>query len=133
MHRSIIVIIIVTLIISLCWSNGQTSSVFGKPKGHFGDLLCLDHNGDPKIPEGQVRCCQNEYDSNNRVIHDWCTTCANTNPPSNCSPREDILKFTTSGETHGSTGGLSTLPSDSGGNTNRNPSNNGGTLQFNQP
>ncbi|MDN5846231.1 MAG: hypothetical protein L0H53_08160 [Candidatus Nitrosocosmicus sp.] len=41
-----------------------------------------------EAPEGKVVCCTTEISTGNM----WCTTCDDTNPPSNCSQRELQMK-----------------------------------------
>lgn len=55
--------------------------VYGAP---VKDIICSP-SGDQK-----VTCCGTEYDSKGNYAASWCTTCDDTNPPSNCTPREKV-------------------------------------------
>ena len=50
-----------------------------------GKIWCMETDSSRE----KVQCCQSEFDSKGNFLNTWCTTCDNTQPPSNCSPREN--------------------------------------------
>jgi hypothetical protein len=75
-----ILLVTSTLLVASIYSSSSTFEVFG---AIVKDIVCST-SGDGKT----VRCCGTEYDSKGNYAASWCTTCDNTNPPSNCTERE---------------------------------------------
>src|SRR5918996_72416 len=78
-----IFVVISSLFVASIYS---TSSIFEVSGAKVRDIVCST-SGDGKT----VRCCGTEYDSKGNYVASWCTTCDNTNPPSNCTEREKPL------------------------------------------
>ena len=74
--NNILIIIGITLLISICVVGSLSSSVMSKPiKSSY---WCV-----PVTDGYTVKCCDIFGDKK------YCTVCADTNPPSNCTPREE--------------------------------------------
>jgi hypothetical protein len=72
------------LVVILIYGPIVTFEVFAKPP-KLGPITCHTGQG---LPPGQTECCQPTLSSvTGRVLLVFCTTCDDTNPPSNCSPR----------------------------------------------
>jgi len=75
--NNILIIIGITLLISICIAGSLSSSVMSKPiKSSY---WCV-----PVTDGYTVKCCDIFGDKK------YCTVCADTNPPSNCTPREEV-------------------------------------------
>ena len=73
--NNVLIIIGITLLISICIAGSLSSSVMSKPiKSSY---WCV-----PVTDGYTVKCCDIFGDKK------YCTVCADTNPPSNCTPRE---------------------------------------------
>ena len=72
------------LVVILIYGPIVTFEVFAKPP-KLGPITCHTGQG---LPPGQTECCQPTLSSvTGRVLLVFCTTCDDTSPPSNCSPR----------------------------------------------
>ncbi len=75
--NNILIIIGITLLISICIAGSLSSSVMSKPiKSSY---WCV-----PVTDGYTVKCCDIFGDKK------YCTVCADTNPPSHCTPREEV-------------------------------------------
>ncbi len=75
--NNILIIIGITLLTSICIVGSLSSSVMSQPVK--SSYWCVP------ITEGYtVKCCDIFGDKK------YCTVCADTNPPSNCTPREEV-------------------------------------------
>jgi hypothetical protein len=72
--EAVVLVVVSTLAAALIYSSlSRSNTVFAAYTcENFGDVT--------------VKCCQNITDSKG-VTTRWCTTCTNSDPPSNCSPR----------------------------------------------
>ena len=80
--NNILIVFGVTLLVAICIAGSISSGVMAKPtKSSYWcvpvtagyTVKCCDYIPDPADPEGLTK---------------YCTVCADTNPPSNCTPRE---------------------------------------------
>ena len=80
-----LILVVVSLLgIALIYSSVAQFDAFAKPP-KLGPITCHTGQG---LPPGQTECCQPTLSSvTGRVLLVFCTTCDDTNPPSNCSPR----------------------------------------------
>jgi hypothetical protein len=75
--NNILIIIGITLLTSICIVGSPSSSVMSQPGK--SSYWCVP------ITDGYtVKCCDIFGDKK------YCTVCADTNPPSNCTPREEV-------------------------------------------
>jgi hypothetical protein len=83
--RIVLVFVVVSfLAVILIYSSVAQFDAFAKPP-KLGPITCHTGQG---VPPGQTECCQPTLSSvTGRVLLVFCTTCDDTNPPSNCSPR----------------------------------------------
>ncbi len=81
--NNILIIIGITLLISICVAGSLSSSVMSKPiKSSY---WCV-----PLTDGYTVKCCDIFPDPDGGDGKKYCTVCADTNPPSNCTPREEV-------------------------------------------
>ena len=78
--NNILIIIGITLLISICIAGSLSSSVMSKPVK--SSYWCV-----PVTDGYTVKCCEIFPDEDGGKK--YCTVCADTNPPSNCTPREE--------------------------------------------
>lgn len=80
--NNILIVFGMTLLVAICIAGSISSGVMAKPtKSSYWcvpvtagyTVKCCDYIPDPADPEGLTK---------------YCTVCADTNPPSNCTPRE---------------------------------------------
>ena len=76
--NNILIIIGITLLISICIAGSLSSSVMSKPVK--SSYWCV-----PVTDGYTVKCCDIFWGDKK-----YCTVCADTNPPSNCTPREEV-------------------------------------------
>ena len=88
LYKPLIFVVIAVLVVALIYSSSSTFLVFGKKR--VIEIDCYPQ-------DGKTRCCGSEVDDSLHHIYDpgytgvtYCTTCDNTSPPSNCTPREKI-------------------------------------------
>lgn len=82
MHHSAVVIAVLSVMLVL---SVFSSSMFLFVQGVIdGGISCSPQGG------GKTYCCASVYDKNDpySIATTYCTTCDDTNPPSNCTPRE---------------------------------------------
>ena len=81
--NNILIIIGITLLIAISIAGSISSSVMSKPiKSSY---WCVP------ITDGYtVKCCDIFPDPDGGEGRKYCTVCADTNPPSNCTPREEV-------------------------------------------
>jgi hypothetical protein len=77
--KFVILLVISALLVAAIYSSSSTLKVFGNIVKNIG---CSPTDGGKK-----VTCCGGEYDSKGNHVGYWCTTCDNTQPPSNCTDR----------------------------------------------
>ena len=77
--KFVIFVVISALFVLACYSSSSTLEVFGTTVKNIG---CSTTEGGKKVV-----CCGGEYDSKGNHVGYWCTTCDNTQPPSNCTDR----------------------------------------------
>ena len=76
----------VSLVLSI-YASTYTFPIFVEARKSVTEIECYPQDG------GKTRCCGSEVDD--KLIYGYtgvtyCTTCDNTQPPSNCTPREKI-------------------------------------------
>jgi hypothetical protein len=82
--KAVVFVVVLSLLVILIYGSVAKSEVFAKPP-KLGPITCHTGQG---LPPGQTECCQPTLSSvTGRVLLVFCTTCDDTNPPSNCSPR----------------------------------------------
>lgn len=91
--NNVLIIIGITLLISICIAGSLSSSVMSKQVK--SSYWCV-----PVTDGYTVKCCDIFGDKK------YCTVCADTNPPSNCTPREEVREDSNNQDT--------TLPPTSG-------------------
>jgi hypothetical protein len=84
LRKPLTLVVIAVLASALIYSSSSASLVFGKKT--VTEISCYPQ-------DGKTRCCGSEVDDH--LVYGYtgvtyCTTCDNTSPPSNCSPREKI-------------------------------------------
>ena len=84
LRKPMALVLIAALALALIYTSSSTSLVFGKKT--VTEITCYPQ-------DGKTRCCGSEVDD--QLVYGYtgvtyCTTCDNTSPPSNCSPREKI-------------------------------------------
>ena len=77
--KFVTLLVISALLVAAVYSSSSTLKVFGNIVKNIG---CSPTDGGKK-----VTCCGGEYDSKGNHVGYWCTTCDNTQPPSNCTDR----------------------------------------------
>ena len=78
--NNILIIIGITSLISICIAGSLSSSVMSKPVK--SSYWCV-----PVTDGYTVKCCEIFPDEDGGKK--YCTVCADTNPPSHCTPREE--------------------------------------------
>ena len=82
--KAVVLAVTSFLVVILIYGPTVTFEIFAKPP-KLGPITCHTGQG---LPPGQTECCQPTLSSvTGRVLLVFCTTCDDTNPPSNCSPR----------------------------------------------
>src|SRR5918994_3515184 len=82
--KYLIFVVISALLVAGVYISSSTFYVFAKGT-ELGDISCYPQ-------DGTTRCCADEYEEGGwpATGNTFCTTCDNTNPPSNCTPREKV-------------------------------------------
>jgi hypothetical protein len=77
--NNILIVIGMTFLVAICIAGSISSGVMAKPMKP--SYWCTT------LTEGYtVKCCM--FVEENGELEKYCTVCADTNPPSNCTPRE---------------------------------------------
>ena len=78
--RSVILVVISSLLVAAIYSPSYMFQVF--VEGAIdGNVICSPQNG-------KTYCCASVLEEGSTYPVAYCTTCDNTNPPSNCTERE---------------------------------------------
>ena len=104
--NNILIIIGITLLISTCIAGSLSSSVMSKPVK--SSYWCV-----PLTDGYTVKCCDIFPDKDGGKK--YCTVCADTNPPSHCTPREEVREDSNNQDT--------TIPPTSGAEDDSNNDN----------
>ena len=87
LRESIIIGVLTLFAITLIYSPSINNHGLAKPNTKSAISCTYIHN--PGQAATKVYCSQSEYNGDGEEIHEYCTLCDNTQPPSNCSPRSD--------------------------------------------